>query len=249
MNRNLATATAQRRSNGAEWIGGEPSVLVFDVNETLIDFESMNPLFEKIFGDKRVMREWLGHLIMYSMTVTLSGLYEGYFTLGQGLLKMVGDIHGVRVSDADIEEIRQAMLTMPAHPDVEEGLSRMKDAGFRLVTLTNSPSNPGGQSPLEHAGLAHFFERQFTIETVRAYKPAQQVYHLVAQELDVPPSSCFMVAAHVWDTVGAQSAGYTAGLVTRPGNAPLPVASLPQPNLIAPDLPALAGQLIQVWRS
>ncbi|SNT19907.1 2-haloacid dehalogenase [Streptosporangium subroseum] len=249
MNRNLATATTQQRSNGAEWIGGEPSVLVFDVNETLIDFESMNPLFEKIFGDKRVMREWLGHLIMYSMTITLSGLYEGYFTLGQGLLKMVGDIHGVHVTDADIEEIRQAMLTMPAHPDVEEGLSRMKDAGFRLVTLTNSPSNPGGQSPLEHAGLAHFFERQFTIETVRAYKPAQLVYHLVAQELDVPPSTCFMVAAHVWDTIGAQSAGYTAGLVTRPGNAPLPVHSLPQPNLIAPDLPALAGQLIRVWRS
>jgi 2-haloacid dehalogenase len=248
MNHNLATATTQRRPNGAEWIGGEPSVLVFDVNETLIDFESMNPLFEKIFGDKRVMREWLGHLIMYSMTVTLSGLYEGFFTLGQGLLKMVGDIHGVRVSDADIEEIRQAMLTMPAHPDVEEGLTRMKDAGFRLVTLTNSPSNPQGESPLEHAGLAHFFERQFTIETVRAYKPAQQAYHLVAQELNVPPSTCFMVAAHVWDTVGAQSAGYTAGLVTRPGNAPLPVASLPQPNLVAPDLPALAGQLIRVWR-
>ncbi|WP_329080774.1 HAD-IA family hydrolase [Streptosporangium sp. NBC_01469] len=149
MNHNLATSATQHRPNGAEWIGGEPSVLVFDVNET----------------------------------------------------------------------------------------------------LTNSPSNPHGESPLEHAGLAHFFERRFTIETVRAYKPAQQVYHLVAQELDVPPSTCFMVAAHVWDTVGAQSAGYTAGLVTRPGNAPLPVASLPQPNLVAPDLPALAGQLIQRWRS
>lgn len=249
MNHDLATSATQRGPNGAEWIGGEPSVLVFDVNETLIDFESMNPLFERIFGDRRVMREWLGHLIMYSMTITLSGLYEGYFTLGQGLLKMVGDIHGVKVTDSDLEEIGQAMLTMPAHPDVEEGLTRMKDAGFRLVTLTNSPSNPHGESPLEHAGLAHFFERQFTVETVRAYKPAQQVYHLVAQELDVPPSTCFMVAAHVWDTVGAQSAGYTAGLVTRPGNAPLPVASLPQPNLIAPDLPALAGQLIQRWRS
>jgi hypothetical protein len=49
-----------------------------------------------------------------------------------------------------------------------------------------------------------------------------------------------MVACHVWDTLGAQSAGYTAGLITRPGNAPLPVSSLPQPNLIAPDLPGLA---------
>ncbi|GAA0437409.1 haloacid dehalogenase [Acrocarpospora corrugata] len=236
-------------SGDGEWIGGEPRVLVFDVNETLIDFESMNPLFEKIFGDARVMREWLGHLIMYSMTITLSGLWEGFFSLGQGLLKMVGDVHGVRVTDDDIEEIRQAMLTMPAHPDVESGLTKLKDAGFRLVTLTNSPANPAGPSPLEYARLAPFFERQFTVETVRAYKPASQVYHLVAQELAVPPSACHLVACHVWDTIGAQSAGYTAGLITRPGNAPLPSPCLPQPNLVAPDLPALADQLIRRWRS
>jgi 2-haloacid dehalogenase len=242
------TQKAHKAQNG-EWIGAEPSVLVFDVNETLIDFESMNPLFERIFGDKRVMREWLGHLFMYSMTITLSGLYEGFFTLGQGLLKMVGDIHGVEVTDADIEKIRQAMLTMPAHSDVETGLTMLKDAGFRMVTLTNSPSNPKGQSPLEHAGLAHFFERQFTIETTRAYKPAPQAYHLVAQCLGVRAPTCFMIAAHVWDTVGAQSAGYTAGLLTRFGNAPLPVQSLPQPDLLAPDLPGLAGQLIERRRS
>jgi len=29
-------------------------------------------------------------------------------------------------------------------------------------------------------------------------------------------------------------------LLTRPGNAILPIASLPQPNLVAPDLPTLA---------
>jgi 2-haloacid dehalogenase len=40
---------------------GKPSVLIFDVNETLIDFESMHPLFKRTFGDKRVMREWLGN--------------------------------------------------------------------------------------------------------------------------------------------------------------------------------------------
>ena len=31
-----------------------------------------------------------------------------------------------------------------------------------------------------------------------------------------------MVAAHVWDTIGAQSVGFSAALITRPGNAPLP---------------------------
>jgi hypothetical protein len=42
MNRNVTTPGTQQRSNGAGGIDGEPSVLVFDINETLIDFESMS---------------------------------------------------------------------------------------------------------------------------------------------------------------------------------------------------------------
>jgi 2-haloacid dehalogenase len=186
----VAGGMAQARAAGPlegqtkdQWMGGKPSVLIFDVNETLIDFESMHPLFERVFGDKHALREWLGHLIMYSMTLTLSGLYKDYFSLGQGLLKMVGDIHKVDVTPADIEAIEQGMLTMPAHRDVKEGLEQLKGAGFRMVTLTNSPPNPRGKSPLGNAGLAGFFERQFSIETTRAYKPAQILYHMVAQEL------------------------------------------------------------------
>src|ERR1700761_406651 len=160
-----------------QWNSQKPSVLVFDVNETLINFESMNTLFERIYGDRHVMREWLGHLIMYSMTITLSGLYVDYFSLGQGLLEMVGTIHGLSVAPQDIEAIKKGMMTMPAHPDVVEGLKHLKGLGYRLVTLTNSPPNPGGKSPLEHAGLGEYIERQFSIETARAYKPAQVVYH------------------------------------------------------------------------
>ncbi len=138
---------------------------------------------------------------------------------------------------------------MPAHADVKEGLEQLKDAGFRMVTLTNSPPSKGGKTPLENAGLAGFFERQFSIEMARAYEPAQVLYHMVAQELEVLPSACCMVAAHVWDTIGAQSAGMAAGLITRPGNAPLLVPGLPQPNVVAPDLPALAGRVIELWRA
>lgn len=227
----------------------KPSVLVFDVNETLINIESLSPVFQRVFGDKNVLREWWGQLILYSNVVTLSGLYTTFFSLGQGLLEMIGNIHGVSVKPSDIEEIRTRMLTMPAHPDVEEGLRHLKAAGFRMVTCTNSPPNSKGDSPLEHAGLAHFFERQFSIETVRAFKPSQHVYHMVSQELDVPPSSCCMVAAHVWDTIGAQSAGFASALVARPGNASLHVKGLPQPQVMAPDLPGVAAQLIKLWRA
>jgi 2-haloacid dehalogenase len=221
-----------------------PSVLVFDVNETLIDIDAMAPLFEQIFGDARAMREWFGQLVMYSMTTALSGCYVDFFTLGQGMLRMLGEIHGTPISDGDLDRIKQAMLTMPAHPDVADGLTMLRDNGFRLVTLTNSPPNPSGASPLESAGLGGYFERQFSVDACRTYKPARDVYDHVCRELQVSPADCMMVAAHVWDTIGAQSTGFSAALITRPGNAPLPLDGLPQPTLVAADLRQLAQQLI-----
>jgi 2-haloacid dehalogenase len=220
-----------------------PSVLVFDVNETLIDIEALAPLFEQIFGDARLMREWFGQLVMYSMTTALSGCYVDFFTLGQGVLRMLGEIHRSRISDEDLDRIKQAMMTMPAHPDVADGLAALRDNGFRLVTLTNSPPNPDGPSPLESAGLGGYFERQFSVDACRTFKPARDVYDHVCRELDVAPGDCMMVAAHVWDTIGAQSAGFGGALITRQGNAPLPLDGLPQPTLVAADLHQLAQQL------
>jgi 2-haloacid dehalogenase len=224
-----------------------PSICVFDVNETLLDIESIAPLFQRLFGDGKVLREWFGQLILYSNAITLSGPYTTFFTLGQGVLKMLGSIHNVSVQQADIEELRMRMLTMPAHSDVPAGLKQLKDAGFRLVTLTNSP--PDSQtSPLKHAGIDGWFEKSFSVDRVRRFKPAPQVYHMVAEELDVPPAAICMVAAHVWDTIGAQSIGCSGALVARPGNAPLLVHGLPQPQAVAPDLPGVAAQLIKLWR-
>lgn len=220
-----------------------PSVLVFDVNETLLDFESMAPLFERVFGDPRVLREWMGHLFMYSMTATLCGSYIDFFALGQGCLQMVADIHGVPISDDHLLSLRESMLTLPPHPDVEDGLTMLRDNEFRLVTLTNSPPNPNGPSPLEHAGLGSYFEQQFSVDACGVFKPASQVYRYAARQLGVAPSGCMMVAAHVWDTMGAQRAGFTSALISRPGNAPLPIREFAQPTVVASDLRELARAL------
>ena len=220
-----------------------PSVLVFDVNETLIDIESLEPHFERMFGDGRVLREWFGQLVLYSMAVTLSDSYVDFFSLGQAVLRMTADVHHVRIGDDDLEALSAEMRTMPAHPDAPDGLRRLTAGGYRLVTLTNSPAAANGPTPLENAGIAGFFERQFSVDTARVYKPSARLYEGVAEELGVPPSECMMVAAHVWDTIGAQAAGFSGALITRPGNAPLPARDLPQPTVIAADLRELAQQL------
>ena len=220
-----------------------PSILVFDVNETLIDIESIGPLFTQIFGDPRAVREWFSQLVVYSMTAAMSHRYVDFFTLGQAVLRMLADIHRVDITDDDLDRIKEAMLTMPAHPDVADGLAKLRDNGLRLIALTNSPPNPHGQSPLEHAGLGGLFERQFSVDACHTSKPDPAVYRYACQELAVAPQECMMVAAHVWDLLGAQSVGFSAALVTRTGNAPLLADGLPQPNHVVANLHELAQQL------
>ncbi|OBA64755.1 haloacid dehalogenase, type II [Mycobacterium sp. 1100029.7] len=220
-----------------------PAVLVFDVNETLIDIDSIAPLFGQLFGDERVLREWFGQLVTYSMTVTFTEHYLDFFTIGQGVLRMLADTHGVDISDENVDRLLSHMSTMPAHPDVEDGLAALRDKGFRLATLTNSPPRPGVQTPLEHAGLAGFFERQLSVDSCRAFKPSPSVYRYACEALGVAPADCVMVAAHVWDLLGAHSVGFRTALITRPGNSPLPIEGLPQPTFVASDLRQLPDLL------
>lgn len=153
---------------------------------------------------------------------------------------MLADIYWVDITDDDVARLREQMRTMPAHPDAVEGLTTLRDNGFRLATLTNSPHLAGTSTPLENAGLAGLFERQISVESVRAFKPSPSVYRHACQELGVEPADCMMVAAHVWDTLGAQSVGMHGALITRPGNPPLPIDGLPQPDLVVGDLRELA---------
>ena len=161
---------------------------------------------------------------------------------------MLGSIHGKSISDSDIDELKQRMASMPAHADAVPALTRLRDAGFRLVTLTNSASATS-PTPLERAGLGGFFERSFSVESTRKFKPAPETYRLVAMEMGVETSELCLLACHLWDTAGAQACGYRGALVTRPHNALLPAAQMPVPDLSSPSLTDLAEQIIKHWKA
>ncbi len=221
----------------------KPKVIVFDVNETLLDITTLEPLFERVFGGASFMREWFAELILYSQTITLSGFYTPFGELAAGTLQMVASNNGVSVTDGDIKELKERIGKMPAHSDVAPALTRLRAAGFRLVTLTNSASTIS-PTPLENAGIDKFFERTFSVEAVQKFKPAPETYRFAAKEMGVQTADLCLVASHLWDTIGAQSAGCLGAFVKRPHNAILPAENVPVPDFIASDLTELAGQII-----
>jgi 2-haloacid dehalogenase len=124
----------------------------------------------------------------------------------------------------------------------------LKAAGYRLVTLTDSPAIPG-RGPLQAAGLADLFEQQFSAETVHRYKPARETYQMVARATGTQLPELGMIAAHPWDLIGAREAGCSTALIARAGVAPLMVPGLRQPQIVAPSLTEIAAQLVQLKRA
>jgi 2-haloacid dehalogenase len=216
-------------------------LLVFDVNETLLDLETMEPTFERIFGEKGAMRLWFANLILYSAALTVAGRYVPFTDISAAVMKMLADTHGINIKDEDKRELADKFSTMPPYSDVRVALSKLNAAGFRLFTLTNNIIEVQTRQ-MEHAGIAHFFERLFSVDAVRRHKPAPETYTLVERELGVRPSQLCMIACHTWDTLGAVAAGWEAALVKRAGNDVLGVG--PQPHIVGSDLNDVADQLI-----
>lgn len=218
-------------------------LIVFDVNETLLDIDVLEPLFADIFTSPGRMREWFAQVILYSEALSLAGPYVPFGKLGGGVLRMLGQIHGVAVTDEHVRELGALMASMPVHADVAAGLAVLKDAGFALVTLTNSTAS-AGPDPLEKAGLGSMFDRRFTVDTVQRFKPTPATYQLVEDTMGSTPDATWLIAAHTWDTIGAQSFGWKAALITRGVNAPLILAGIPQPTLVARDIGEAARAIV-----
>ena len=88
-------------------------LIVFDVNETLLDLETMAPTFERIFDDRAAMRLWFANFILYSAALTVAGQYVPFTGIGGAVMKMLADTRGIKIKDTDKKELTEKFSTMP----------------------------------------------------------------------------------------------------------------------------------------
>ena len=162
-------------------------LIVFDVNETLLDLGTMEPILERIFGEKCAMRLWFANFILYSAALTVAGRYVPFTDIGAAVMKMLADTRGIKIGDEDKRELTEKFSTMPPHPEVPAALRKLRSAGFRLFTLTDNLLEVQTRQ-LEHGGIVDLFERRFSADGVKHHKPSRQAYAYVEKELAAEPS-------------------------------------------------------------
>ena len=214
-------------------------VCVFDVNETLLDLAALDPLFERVFGDASVRRLWFNQMLQSAFVATMTDAYATFGEAASASLKMTEERLGVEVSEDDRQEILGGLRDLPPHPEVPDSLDRLREAGFRLATLTNSTQEVA-EVQIENAGLSDRFEKILSADTAKRLKPAPAPYRMAAQSLGVPERGMRLVAAHAWDVAGALRAGCAAAFVARQPFDPL----VERPDVVGADLAEVADGII-----
>jgi len=221
----------------------QPKVLIFDVNETLLDLGPLKISVGRALGGREdLLPLWFSTMLHYSLVETSSGTYHHFGEIGTAALMMVAEAQGIdlRYEDAKVAVVLP-FRSLPPHPEVVGGLESLARAGFRLVSLTNSAAEDA-DTQLENAGLAKLFERRYSVESVKKFKPHPAAYHHVIQDLGIRSDEALMVAAHAWDLAGAKNAGLQTAFIARPGKTLYPNAA--EPDYVVSDLSELGKRLL-----
>jgi 2-haloacid dehalogenase len=218
-----------------------PKVLVFDVNETMLDLRALDPHFERVFGDAAIRRQWFQQFVQNFLLTLVLGTYVDFGTIGRGALDMVAERLGKTLSDDGRTRILGTLRELPPYPEVRESLERLKAAGFRLGTLTNSTKEVA-EAQMQNAALRDLFEHVLSADEVKRLKPAAEPYRLAAERFGAPIGQVRLVAAHAWDVAGALRAGCTAAFVARPGMVLDPIHE--PPDVVGRDLREVADKII-----
>jgi 2-haloacid dehalogenase len=216
----------------------KPKVIIFDVNETLLDLDTMrSSIGQALDGQSELTALWFSTMLHHSLVTTVTGDYHDFGKIGVAALMMVAKNNGIQITpEQAVTAIKTPLLSLPAHPDVKAGLSSLKSLGYKIVSLTNS-SNQGVKTQFANAGLTEYFDERMSIEDIKVYKPDLRAYAWALKQLGVKPEEALMVAAHGWDVAGAKAAGMQTAFIARPGKALYPLA--PQPDYIVKDLSEL----------
>jgi 2-haloacid dehalogenase len=223
-----------------------PRICVFDVNETLLDLGALDPHFEQVFGDAGVRRTWFLQLLQSALVATVTGAYSDFGAVGGAALEMVAEREGVDLSDEGKKRILGGMRELPPHPEVAESLDRLRDAGLRLATLTNSTQQVA-EAQMENSGLRAYFEQILSADAVKRLKPAPEPYRMAAESLGVEVGQVRLVAAHAWDVAGALRAGCVAAFVARPGMVLDPLVE--PPDVVGADLRQVAERILKAEKA
>lgn len=193
-----------------------PSVVVFDVVETLANLDPVQTRLAELEQPQGLLPRWFTRILRDGMALTATGSYAAFADVATSAL--TAETHGELTRDQASYAVA-AFADLTPQPDAAPAIKAAGDAGFRVFTLSNG-SAATTRSFLERAGLTPMIDQVLSIDDVQAWKPDPRVYDLAIAKAGVAADSIALVAVHSWDIHGAHAVGLTTGWTPRLEGSP-----------------------------
>lgn len=188
--------------------------IFFDINETVLDLSPLKPKFLEYFGNEIHTSTWFSILLHSSTVCLITETNSDFKSLALAALKTLAGRLDKTITDEGFQDILSTFAHLPAHDDIKPALKMLKQAGCKVVALSNSSSELL-KSQLSFAGLNDYFDAAISVEEASTFKPAKVAYQYALQQLQISPTQARLVATHDWDTHAALSAGLKAAHIDR----------------------------------
>ncbi len=188
--------------------------LVFDAYGTLFDVHSVTSRAESFWPGRgaALSQLWRTKQLEYTWQRTLMQRYAPFSQVTREALAYACEALGLQLTVTQMEALMGEYQMLSVYPDVAAALKKL--ARHKTAILTNG--SPDMIEPLvKQSGLA--FDAVLSVDAVKIYKPAPQVYELASTQLTVPANRIGFVSSNGWDAMGAKSFGFTVYWINRAG--------------------------------
>ncbi|GAC1657232.1 MAG: haloacid dehalogenase type II [Candidatus Dormibacteraceae bacterium] len=214
------------------------ATIAFDIIGTCFSFVPMRRRLAEIGAGPLVFDLWFAQVLRDAFALSHSGGYTQLRNVFAAELPRTLRSAGIDAAEAEVASVVSLFAKMPAQPGLGEATQLLRDAGCKVIALTQG-ARDSTAALLAGAGLASAFDLILSADEVAKTKPHPDVYGLA---LAATEGEAWMVAAHAWDIAGAARAGMRTVFVAVDESEYLP-GIYPPPDLIAPDLVTAAHSI------
>jgi len=212
---------------------------IFDAYGTLFDVHAAIARHRDRAGPDadRISEIWRTKQLEYTWTLTAMGRYQNFERLTERALDFALARFGKH--DAALRaDLLASYRELDAFPDARDTLDKLKQSGFATGILSNG-SPEMLRAAVDAAAIGNLLDQVTSVDSLRFYKPRNEVYALVTKALSAAPAEIVFVSSNRWDVAGAANFGFRPVWVNR-GKMPDEYPDLP-PAAVIENLASLPG--------
>jgi 2-haloacid dehalogenase len=188
---------------------------VFDAYGTLFDVHSIVEAGREVTADPLTLSmTWRQKQLEYTWLRSLMGRYEDFWAVTESALRYAVRRLGLAATEAQLERLMRAYLTLACFPEVPGALARLRDRP-RAILSNGTPAML--DAAVRSSGLGEALQHVLSVDAVKVFKPSPLVYALGPKAMGAAAGELLFVSSNAWDVAGAKAFGYQVAWCNRSG--------------------------------